>query len=290
MKIPFITDCHYGQDSNFSQHAGADYINVYGSQFEKLFNPLKARINNSDIDLVVNVGDCIADDSYLHGKTEESYLRDKNNFIQFVSRWQDVRPPVIHVLGNHDGAMIPRSDFEEILGRKTYFSQDICGVHHIVLDPLWDKIPFRIDEVQLQWLQDDLTATTLPTIVYLHTPCDETDLSDNYYHADYPERYFVADRERLRSIFEQSGKVEMVVHGHDHFYRNNDINGIKYLTIPSFLENDTTGQPGGEYVELDVNDANTFTPVIRRKKIRPLNSAWLRPVAKRIAPAPSAPF
>ena len=267
MKVLFITDCHYGQDSNFEQHAGPEYVNVFGSQFEQLLRPLKARLAQEDFDLVVNLGDCIADDSYLHGKNEKSYQLDKENFEKFIALWSDVRQPVIHALGNHDGAMIPRSDFEKILGRKTYYSEDLFGFHHVVLDPVWDSIPFAIDEEQIAWLEHDLNSTQLPTIIYLHTPCDETDLSDNYYHAVNPARYFSADRARLRTIFEKSGKVFLVVHGHSHFYRNCDINGIKYLTIPSFLENDTTGKPTGEYIEMHIDPACVQPPVIRRKKV-----------------------
>lgn len=267
MKILFITDCHFGQDSNFDHHAGPDYVNVFGSQFEKLFSRLKKRLKKNDYDLIVNLGDSIADDSYLNGKNQQSYQLDKDNFTKFISLWQDVKQPVIHALGNHDGAMIPREVFEEILGRKTYFSQDLSGFHHIVLDPIWESVPFAIDEAQLDWLKHDLANTKLPTIVYLHTPCDETDLSDNYYHAVNPDRYFVADRTKLRKIFEDSGKVKLVAHGHSHFYRNSDINGIKYLTVPSFLENDTTGKPSGDYLELTIMPEGNTLPVIRRRKV-----------------------
>lgn len=267
MKVLFISDCHYGQDSNFKQHAGHEYVNVFGSQFERLLHPLKKRLTHENFDLVVNLGDCIADDSYLHGRNEKSYALDKKNFEKFIALWTDVRQPVIHALGNHDGAIIPRSDFETILGRKTYYSEDLFGFHHVILDPVWNSIPFTIDEEQLAWLEQDLNSTRLPTIVYLHTPCDETDLSDNYYHSMNPARYFVADRVRLRSLFEKSGKVSLVVHGHAHFYRNCDINGIKYLTIPSFLENDTTGRPTGEIVEMQLNAHYVQAPIIRRKRV-----------------------
>jgi len=266
MKILLIADFHYGEDSNFLKHGGADYVNIFGSQFHTYLNTLKPEFKKYD--LIVNLGDCINDHSFIYGLSSASYGIDLSYFKAFLNAWKDVEQPVFHVLGNHDGEVIPRADFIDLLGRNTYFSQDLGGIHHVVLDPVWGKYPYALDDAQIKWLQADLASTQLTTIIYIHTPCDEHDLSDNYYHQINPSRYFVAHREALRSIFEASGKVKLVVQGHAHFYANNNINGIKYLTLASFLENDTTNIPTGEYVDLSISTDKSKELLIRRKRVR----------------------
>jgi len=267
MKLLLITDCHYGEDSNFAWHGGEHYINVFGSQFEYCFAQLKQIIASRQYDLVANLGDCIADHSYLHGLTDESASIDRKHFQQFLACWQGIATPVFHLLGNHDGELISRADFKAMLGRETYFSCDLAGFHHIILDPVWGRVPYYIDDQQWAWLEADLEATSLPTIVYIHTPCDEHDLTDNYYHKINPARYFIANRASLRSIFERSNRVRLVLQGHSHFYMNHNINGIKYLTIPSFMENDTTGKPTGEFVSLTIEPDNKTAISIRRERV-----------------------
>ena len=113
MKILLVADFHYGEDSNFPQYAGLEYTNIFGSQFHQYLNALKPKFK--DYDLIVNLGDCINDHSFTHGLSPESYDIDLMNFKQFLKDWSDVEQPVFHVLGNHDGEVIPRSDFCQAL-------------------------------------------------------------------------------------------------------------------------------------------------------------------------------
>jgi len=97
--------------------------------------------------------------------------------------------PLYHAIGNHDvfgiyaHSGVSPSDpgygkkmYEDRLGRRTYYSFDRKGYHFIVLDsiqPTGDRFwQSRIDDEQLQWLENDLrdTGAVRPIIVVVHVP------------------------------------------------------------------------------------------------------------------------
>jgi len=61
---------------------------------------------------------------------------------------------------------------------------------------------------------------------------------------------FIQQKKYLRKIFEDSGKVKLVIFGHTHYYHLEKINNITYLNVPSFTQNDATWNPCGSYVEV----------------------------------------
>lgn len=249
MKILFLSDIHSGKDTNYPDVGGAEYVNTYGSQFPKLFSKLSDEMGK--VDLVVNLGDAIAD---------ESAEKDAQTYKDFIQSFASSPVPVKHVIGNHDARWLTREQLCEIADQpKNYFSFDLGEYHHIILDARFDGYPFTMGSEQLVWLKEDLAATRLPTIAYLHYPADEQDMSKNYYFKGQNDRVFVKEKIELRNIFEESKKVCLVMSGHTHFFQESTINGIRYVTAPSFTENDGIGNPCGAFMVISLVSANEIT-------------------------------
>src|SRR3989344_2281501 len=111
MRILLITDIHFGADSNYPKLLGEDYINVFGSQFEALFE--KIRSDAEGCDLVVNLGD------FIHEENEE---KDKETYVRSLEILK-TSTPTKHVAGNHDLRYLPRETLSTLIGEeKLYYS------------------------------------------------------------------------------------------------------------------------------------------------------------------------
>lgn len=238
MKILFISDVHFGHDVNYPDIKGTEYINTFGTQFPRLLSQLVPEAKNYD--LFVTVGDAIAD---------ENPEKDAETYKTFLHYFNSFTLPIKHVIGNHDARWLTREQLSGLAHQpNNYFSFDLADHHHLILDAKYDGYPFTMDDAQISWLKHDLAETKLPTVVYLHYPCDKQDISRNYYFNNQEEKVFVKQRDELRALFEASKKVRLVMSGHTHFFHESVIKGITYVTVPSFTENDGTGKPGGLFV------------------------------------------
>ena len=248
MKLLLISDIHYGKDVNYPQFGPSDYVNTLGSKFPALFSKLMPKVNSFDI--VFDLGDCIS----IEGPEE-----DFQTYSRFLNYFKNVKIPTVHLLGNHDTACLTREQLMHLnKTSKTYHSFDFKGFHHIVLDPQLKDGLFSIDEKQIEWLREDIKNIKLKTIVYSHYHCDEQSMEDNMYFCKKPEKAYIKEKKELRDIFEKSGKVKAFFCGHTHFFHKEKINGILYVTVPSFCENDGKGNPKGEYLELILNRFMTY--------------------------------
>jgi len=245
IKILIIADIHYGEDSNYPKHKGGGYVNSFGSQFEKFLPKIHSLIKESD--LIINLGDLISE-------VDASF--DLENYKKAL-KLLEVGKPVKHILGNHDVRHLTREKLVEVIGEKNpYYSFDLSGYHHIVLDSFKNlrNEPCRITEEQISWLKEDLNKTKLSTIVYCHYPLDNQSIDNNYYFAGKPERAFIENKQEVRKIFELSGRVLAVFSGHLHFFHEEKINNIKYITAPSFSENNGNHKPKTECLNVELKN------------------------------------
>ena len=250
MKILLITDIHYGSNSNYEKLGSDEYINSFGSMFDKFTSQVQKAI--SEHDLVINLGDLINETT-----VEEDIVRYKK-----ANALLDVGVPVYNVAGNHDLNRLSRQQLSEIFGMsKLYYSFDQGGYHHVVLDGSRDepKQLHRIDPKQLIWLKEDLEETDLPVLIYCHYPVDNQNLDSNYYFRKHPERGFIRNKDEVGEVFENSKKVIAFFNGHLHFHHQEVINNIQYITLPSFSENNGNNQPFAQClsVRLDGNKVET---------------------------------
>ena len=238
MKIFLITDIHYGENTNYPRLVGADYVNLFGEQFKNFFPHLLSEMRQCD--LVVNIGD------FIHDENAEKDVETYKGALAYFS----TTTPTKHVLGNHDARNLSREKWAELVGvEKSYYSFDLGGYHHIILDGnrTEPRGPFYIGEEQLRWLEGDLAETSLTTVVYCHFPMDNQNMDQNYYFKDYPERASLANKYFVGEVLKKSGKVVAVFSGHTHFFSQQTVDGIIHCTVPSFSENNGNHQPSGKY-------------------------------------------
>lgn len=254
MKIFLITDIHYGEDVNYPNAGGVDYVNSYGERVKDVFPALLPEMEGCD--LVVNLGDFIVDKN-----SEKDIANYKSGLSMFPTN-----VPVKHVPGNHDVFNIQREEWAHLVGEKnSYYSFDVNGYHHIVLDGnrTFRRGPLYLGEEQLFWLENDLAKTSLNTIVYCHHSIDNQSMDNNYYFKEKPENASLANKYFVRRILEKSGKVIAVFSGHTHFYNQQIVNNITYCTVPSFSENNGSNEPKLEYA-IVVLDGNQINIVIKK--------------------------
>lgn len=254
MKILIITDIHYGEDTNYPQLVDKNYINSFGSLFEKYLPKIKDLIK--DHDLTINLGDLIKENS------AELDLIQYKKAIDLFGQQKLVK----HVIGNHDLWNLSRKEISKIIGEDNiYYSFDLNNYHHIILDSFRNSIQesCKIDDKQLSWLKKDLDATKLPTLIYCHYILDNQSIDSNYYFKNKPHRVFIENKEEVRKIFENSGKVICVLGGHLHFFNQEIINNIKYITAPSFTENDGKNNPKAECLSIELKEKEVFTKIIK---------------------------
>ncbi len=239
MKIFLITDIHHGEDTNYERLGGLEYVNVYGAQFRDIIPKLYSEIESCD--LVVNLGD------FIHDTGPEDMETYKE-----AMKLLETNTTTKHVRGNHDSWNITKEEWAALIGEdKSYYDFDLGGYHHIVLDcnraENKASVPYLISEEQREWLKSSLEKTSLKTLVYLHHPVDEQSMENNYYFKDHPERSSVTNKIEVTSLLEASQKVLAVFTGHTHFLSDQTVNGIRYITVPSFGENDGSHKPNAKY-------------------------------------------
>ena len=150
-----------------------------------------------------------------------------------------------HVMGNHTG-YDARDEWLAATGySSTYYSFDRQGYHFVVLDanyspaggkPLGSEKVY-IPDFELDWLEQDLAATDLTTVVFAHHGFGEV-------------TYGIQNAEQVRTVLEDSGKVTAVLHGHSHHSHHTNIKGIDYYSIEAMTDDP---YPDNSYARAYIN-------------------------------------
>ncbi len=177
--------------------------------------------NSEKLDFIIQLGDFCRPYDYNRG---------------FMDIWNSFKGKTYHVLGNHDmdGGFTREQviDYWESEGK--YYSFDMKGIHFIVLDGndlddsnnRADGYSRFIGNQQLEWLENDLNQTDLPTIIFSHQGLDN-DING------------ITNATKSRLVLERSNKkagwnkVKIVFSGHHHQDYHNVFNGINYVQINS---------------------------------------------------------
>jgi len=178
-----------------------------------------------EVDFLIQLGDfCMGD------------ARNKD----FMKIWEQYRGPKHHVLGNHDMDINNKQQMLDYWGMpSTYYSWNFQGVHFVVLDANFlyqdgtftdyeranfyvdDQYRTFIDPVQIEWLEADLNATKLPTVIFSH---------QSLWHY----QWGVKNRLAIQKILEaHQDKVICCMNGHNHIDFHYHQNGIDYIEINS---------------------------------------------------------
>lgn len=242
LSFGIVTDAHYADvdPRGLRQHREST------AKMDECVN----RMNEMQVDFLIDLGD-FKDQENL--PTEETTLK----FLADIEKvYGQFKGPRYHVLGNHDADSISKEQFlagVEITGIPTgsaYYSFNFKGIHFVVLDANfnsngsdYDRGNFdwqnsNIPSKQLDWLKDDLAASSTPVIVFVHQQLDVTTSTG------------VKNAASVRQILEDSKRVLAVFQGHHHIGHYSQIKGIHYYTLKAMVEG--VGEEGNAYAIIDV--------------------------------------
>jgi len=209
-----FADVHY--ESNGEDETG--YANV-SSMITSFWN------NNVDVDFIM----CMGDQTTGVAPTHAESLADA---LAVDTLMDGCNKPAYSILGNHEHGII--DDF--VSASKTmpsaYYSFDVNGIHFICLESSEDTF-YSMTQAQLDWLQSDLAASVLPTIVFIHHRIDKNYGDPADWWPTEPLSIYCYNSEAIRALLEADGDVTTVFSGHYHEPTKTILNGVTYYTVPS---------------------------------------------------------
>lgn len=220
------TDLHYDSVT-------ATYANRYVQDGVKKMDDAVATWNAyTNLDFAQFGGDFVDE-----GNTRAKAFSD---IATITASFAAANAPHYLMLGNHDMANMSKAEFMAATGMTANrYSFDYRGVHFIVLDAefgadddaaIYNSGNYSADETYVppserDWLEADLAATNLPTVVF----CHPTFFTLN--------GHLLVNSDSVRSILEASGKVFATFSGHSHGNALVVKNGIKYYAMQAMTEN-----------------------------------------------------
>jgi len=261
MRFALISDVHFGPPASHEgklrklTHLSETLVDAFVTRMQQQVQP----------DLVINLGDVLED---------EAAQPDRQRYARFVELLAQIGRPVLHVAGNHDTINLTPEELCSMWGNSSsvVYSQDHHGIHFSVLRTIehpGERI--ELPEEQIRWLERDLAATNLPSIVLMHHPASEMRLEGNRWFEKQPHICRVVERRALREVIAQSGKVLAVFNGHVHWNHLDVIAGIPYVTLQSLSENldeDAPGRAAAAYAVCDLDDRRLVITVHGAEMVR----------------------
>jgi len=229
--LAFMTDIHVNNELD----APKGLAKALNHAKNNLLNP---------IDFVVTGGDLVYD--CLHENQESTDIQYEI-FKQVIS---DSKLEFHHVLGNHemmgvyeDSGVAPedplygKNYFLQFFNReKTYKSFDHKGWHFILLDTVGINgrdYKGYVDAEQLEWLRNDLEATTFPTVIFGHIPLFTNlwELQSGIKEPDHPKMVIENVDEVFNTLFWHKEKIKLVLAGHLHINEAWLYQGMEFANI-----------------------------------------------------------
>ena len=123
----------------------------------------------------------------------------------------------------------------------------------------------RIDDAQLEWLEEDLAATqAAPPIVLMHHTASEQDLAAQSLVLWAPAPLQSWSAERFARSSRRARKVIAVFNGHLHWNHFDICGGIPYVTVQSLIENldeDAPGRPAAAHAVCSLSDKRLIVEI-----------------------------
>ncbi len=261
MRFALVSDVHFGPHA---YHDGK--LRKLTHRAPELLARVVDELNHEHRpELVVNLGDAIED---------QSADADREHYAEFAAVLYGANATVLHVAGNHDQVNLSDDELARFWRREgpLYYGREVGGVHFVVLKTVEDKdVAIHLPEEQFTWLEAELASAHSPVIVLMHHPASDMRLEGNRWFEKAPHICRVAERKRLRSLFESSGKVLAVFNGHVHWNHLDVIAGIPYVTLQSMIENiddDAPGRAARAYALCDLDERRLLVRVFGEETLR----------------------
>ncbi|MBL7545084.1 MAG: metallophosphoesterase [Bdellovibrionaceae bacterium] len=160
------------------------------------------RINQSDVDFVVGLGDF----------TNSGYNLE---YDQFLDSYVRINKPTFTVLGNHDAIGAGPSLFRKVFGPVNYYFEWNSYRFILFHSANWENP----EEFNSSWLKQTVDESNFPIIIFTHASLRD------------PERYFEKDAINFDEVI-KNAKVKMVINGHNHVYWLGNDNNTTLLQSP----------------------------------------------------------
>lgn len=246
-RLAVVTDLHFGVRARFRGK-----LRKVSDAAPSLADKFVARMSDHvHPDLVLALGDLIE---------EESHDADRLRYGTCANLLRKVDAPLHFAAGNHDLVHQTKDELRRTwkYDGELFYSFDIAGHHVCVLHTIEHTlVDVRLPDDQLRWLQRDLAATKLPSIVAMHHSAADQNLTGNRWFEFAPHLALVHERQQLRRVIAESGKVAIVVNGHVHWNHVDVHDGIPYVTVQSLTENvndDEPARPASAWGIFTLND------------------------------------
>ena len=245
LTLALVTDIHNGRAS----------LTKRGPEAPRLVGEFVEFVESRSPDLVVELGDRV---------TDTDTATDRASLEQLADLFSDLTVPRTHILGNHDLVNLSRDDNEQLLGQSfTSSSLDLRGWHLVFWQAdvtMTTSHDPRLTEDDLAWLEADLAATELPSVVFSHVPLDGASMTGNYYFQANPQFATYGNVERAQQIITRSPQVVACVAGHVHWNHLSRIAGVPYVTLQSLTESFTTrGEAAASWATITLDERLHWT-------------------------------
>ena len=251
MRFAVINDIHHGREelskgvnrklSRYSKELLIEFI-------EKMNTEIKP-------DFLVQLGDVVQD---------ANYEEDTKNFKEVVNELKKLNCPVYHLVGNHDYLNIPEKELLTILNYKTFwYSCDNDKYHLIFLySRQRPKNNITVSDEQVRWFSKDLEETNKKTLIFIHHSLANQNIKGNFWFDGRPDHCLVKQREEIRALIENSGKVIAVFNAHLHWNNITVHKCIPYITVQSLVENFNNDEvPSKSFTIVDLNEKYIYVKV-----------------------------
>jgi len=196
--------------------AGDGRPTVAGMPFPKVTGDIMRELALLRPAFTLYTGDAI----FGYKQTRQQMLNELDRFRALAD---STRVPLFNVPGNHEIQSKPAAvDVLAQWGHDLYGSFDFQGWHFVGLNTDEPNREGRVTGEQLEWLERDLrgAASAKGTFVFMHRPLF------SWFQGDFnPD-----DAERLVKLFAAHG-VQAVFAAHDHFYYEEEHEGVRYVTV-----------------------------------------------------------
>lgn len=232
IRIAHITDCHSKPKLKAEK------------ALKSVFQQLNGMADKPDI--IINTGDSVLEANYSSARFVEECWNVWNDSINCCGI------PLFNSIGNHDVWIL--QDIEERFRHKEgkqwamqmlkldqrYYSFEKHGWKFIALDSIGEH-DYKLDDLQLTWLEHELASTNKPVCVYSHVPIISA-AAMMYAMERRPRSSKIgkemhSDAKKLKDLFYKYPNVKLCLSGHVHYIDEVDYLGVKYMCNGSVAGN-----------------------------------------------------
>ncbi len=185
---------------------------------DRVYKKIAAALAQRKPDFVIHVGDVLP--TYCNREQWENFVRLS----------EPIKVPFYMTPGNHDiedeKSQACWKKFVDLPGKETYYKFTAGDNLFVVLNSSEPGRRERVTGEQFAWLERTLDPKKYSRqFVFVHHPLFHKK-SDFHYGESIDKR--PEERDRLHRLFVEKG-VDIVFHGHEHGYRRQDIDGVRYI-------------------------------------------------------------